>query len=212
MITPGGIPVKKITDFCKKHPIIAKMSLFGSALSGTLRKDSDIDLLVEFEPGKTPSLFALIDLEDELTMIVGRKIDLRTPQELSRYFRDEVLKALDPSMLSRDYVRLQHMLDSSQAAVSHLSGKYREDLDRNRLLLNGVVRELEILGEAASQVTKETRERFPFLPWREMIGLRNRLIHAYFDVNNQAIWLVVKESLPTLISQLEEILQNWPSH
>lgn len=85
------LPINKITEFCKKHPTISKLSLFGSALSGNLRKDSDIDLLVEFEPGKTPSLFTLIDLEDELTTILGRKTDLRTPEELSRYFRNEVL-------------------------------------------------------------------------------------------------------------------------
>ena len=85
------LPIKKITKFCKEHSIIAKLSLFGSALSGTLRKDSDIDLLVEFEPGKTPSLFVLIDLEDELATIIGRKADLRTPEELSPYFRNEVL-------------------------------------------------------------------------------------------------------------------------
>lgn len=113
-------------------------------------------------------------------------------------------------MSNHDYVRLQHMLEASQAAVSHLLGKYRDDLDHNRLLLNGVVRELEILGEAASRVSSTIRDQYPFLPWREMIGLRNRLIHAYFDVNNQAVWLVVKESLPLLISQLEQILQNWP--
>ncbi len=85
------LPLKKITEFCREHPIIAKLSLFGSALSGHLRKDSDIDLLVEFEPGKTPSLFVIIDLEDELATILDRKIDLRTPEELSSYFRDEVL-------------------------------------------------------------------------------------------------------------------------
>lgn len=112
-------------------------------------------------------------------------------------------------MSNRDYVRFQHMLDASQAAVSHLTGKSRQELDQNRLLLNGVVRELEILGEAASKITPNIREQFSLLPWREMIGLRNRLIHAYFDVNNQTIWLVVKESLPPLISQLEKILQNW---
>lgn len=111
-------------------------------------------------------------------------------------------------MSNRDHVRFQHMLDASKAAVSHLTERNREELDQNRLLLNGVVRELEILGEAASQVTPAVREQFSLLPWREMIGLRNRLIHAYFDVNNQTIWLVVKESLPPLISQLEQILQN----
>ena len=72
------------------------MSLFGSALSGALRKDSDIDLLVEFEPGQTPSLFTLINLEDELTIVLGRKADLRTPEELSRYFRSEVLTQARP--------------------------------------------------------------------------------------------------------------------
>ena len=112
-------------------------------------------------------------------------------------------------MLNRDHIRFQHMLDASQAAVSHLSKKCREDLDCDRLLLNGVVRELEILGEAASQVSTTAREQFSLLPWREMIGLRNRLIHAYFDVNNQTIWLVVKESLPPLIKQLEQILQSF---
>ena len=92
MIDPNAIlPLQKIIKFCKKYPIIAKLSLFGSALSGHLRPDSDIDLLVEFEPGKTPSLFTLIDLEDELSTILGRKTDLRTPEELSRYFRNEVL-------------------------------------------------------------------------------------------------------------------------
>ena len=90
------IPIKAITKFCKEHSIIAKLSLFGSALSGTLRKESDIDLLVEFEPNKTPSLFVLIDFEDELTTILGRKADLRTPEELSPYFRDEVLAQAKP--------------------------------------------------------------------------------------------------------------------
>lgn len=85
------VPFKKVHSFCKQHPIISKLSLFGSSLHGNARPDSDIDLLVEFEPGKTPSLFTLIGLEDELTEIIGKKIDLRTPEELSHYFRDEVL-------------------------------------------------------------------------------------------------------------------------
>ncbi len=85
------LPYKQIISFCKEHPNIAKLSLFGSALRGNLKKDSDIDLLIEFETDKTPSLFTIIHLEDELTVIVGRKTDLRTPEEISRYFRDEVI-------------------------------------------------------------------------------------------------------------------------
>lgn len=92
MTKPNKIlPINKITAFCKEHPTIAKLSLFGSALTGHLHRGSDIDLLVEFEPGQTPSLFVLINLEDELTILLGRKADLRTPEELSPYFRNEVL-------------------------------------------------------------------------------------------------------------------------
>jgi len=85
------IPVNKIKEFCRNNPSISKLSLFGSVLSDSFNENSDIDFLVEFEPGKTPSLFMLIDLEDELSTIIHRKADLRTPEELSHYFRDEVM-------------------------------------------------------------------------------------------------------------------------
>jgi predicted nucleotidyltransferase len=85
------IPRDKIAEFCKRNRI-RKLSLFGSALRGELRKDSDIDMLVEFQVGDAPSLFDLARMERELsTLVGGRKVDLRTPQDLSRYFRDEVL-------------------------------------------------------------------------------------------------------------------------
>lgn len=70
------------------------------------------------------------------------------------------------------------------------------------------IRELEILGEAAAQITDETRLCYPSLPWREMIGMRNRLIHAYFDVDHQAVWLVVKDHLPALVIDLQAILRE----
>jgi predicted nucleotidyltransferase len=85
------IPLKRIVAYCKKHPSIAKLSLFGSALSDSLQRDSDIDLLVEFESGQTPSLFTIVTMEDELAALLGRKADLRTAQDLSKYFRDEVV-------------------------------------------------------------------------------------------------------------------------
>src|SRR5262245_32555983 len=90
------IPIKNLIDYCKEHPSIAKLSLFGSALSGALRKDSDIDLLVEFEPNQTPSLFTIIVMEDELTKLLGRKTDLRTAGDLSKYFRHEVISSARP--------------------------------------------------------------------------------------------------------------------
>ena len=82
---------EKIADFCRRH-YIRRLSVFGSALRDDFRPDSDIDVLVEFIPGHTPGFFGLFDMEEELSAIfAGRKVDLRTPNDLSRYFRDEVV-------------------------------------------------------------------------------------------------------------------------
>jgi predicted nucleotidyltransferase len=87
------LPPDKIAEFCKRNQI-RRLSLFGSALRGDFRPGSDIDLLVEFRDGATPSLLDLARMERELSAVLGgRKVDLRTPQELSRYFREEVLSA-----------------------------------------------------------------------------------------------------------------------
>lgn len=80
-----------LAEVCRRHHI-RKLSLFGSMLKGTARPDSDIDLLVEFEPGHVPGLIALAGIEIELSDLLGRKVDLRTAEDLSRYFRDEVMR------------------------------------------------------------------------------------------------------------------------
>ena len=81
----------KLIEFCKKN-YIKKLSVFGSALRDQLGPDSDIDLLVEFEEDHTPGLFSIVRMEMELAEALGRKVDLRTPEDLSRYFRDEVIR------------------------------------------------------------------------------------------------------------------------
>ena len=81
----------QIEFFCRQHHI-RRLSLFGSVLTPAFRPDSDIDVLVEFEPGHVPGFFGISALEDELAPLFGgRKVDLRTPQDLSRYFRDQVV-------------------------------------------------------------------------------------------------------------------------
>lgn len=84
------IPREKIMEFCRRNHI-TRLSLFGSALGGDFREDSDIDLLVEFNSNHIPGLIRLAGMEIELTEILGKKVDLRTPQDLSRYFRQEVV-------------------------------------------------------------------------------------------------------------------------
>ena len=86
------LPKKRIEEFCKRHHI-RKLSLFGSALRDDFTPDSDLDILVEFDPAHIPGLIRLAGMEIELTSILGRKVDMRTAQDLSRYFRDEVLNS-----------------------------------------------------------------------------------------------------------------------
>jgi predicted nucleotidyltransferase len=84
-----------LAALCRRHHI-RRLSLFGSTLKGTARPDSDIDLLVEFEPGKVPGYLGMARIESQLSQLVGgRKVDLRTANELSRYFRDEVVGAAE---------------------------------------------------------------------------------------------------------------------
>jgi len=85
------IPKGELLEFCERNHI-RKLSVFGSAIRDQLGPDSDIDLLVEFEKDHTPGLFSIIKMEIELTEMLGRKVDLRTPEDLSRYFRGEVVK------------------------------------------------------------------------------------------------------------------------
>jgi len=84
------IPKNEIADFCRRHRI-RKLALFGSVLRGDFRPDSDIDVLVEFEPGHVPGL-AFFGMQTELSHILGRKVELHTPNFLSRYFREQVLE------------------------------------------------------------------------------------------------------------------------
>jgi predicted nucleotidyltransferase len=83
---------RALTALCRRHGI-RRLSLFGSVLKGTARPHSDVDLLVEFEPGASPGLLGLAAIETELSdLLGGRCVDLRTAQELSRYFREEVVR------------------------------------------------------------------------------------------------------------------------
>jgi uncharacterized protein len=87
----SNLPIPQIAAFCDRHGI-ARLSLFGSALHGDLSGARDLDLLVEFQPGRTPGFIAFAGMQLELSHIVGREVDLRTPADLSEHFRAEVLR------------------------------------------------------------------------------------------------------------------------
>ena len=99
----GRIDVSEaeLAPICRRHRI-RKLSLFGSRLKGTARPDSDVDLLVEFEPDATTTLFDMARIEIELSALMdGRRVDLRTAGDLSRHFRDEVVRTAEPQYVAR---------------------------------------------------------------------------------------------------------------
>ena len=107
---------------------------------------------------------------------------------------------------SEDITRVRHMLDAGRKAIEFTHGGGRADLDKDEKLALSIVRLLEILGEAANNVSDECQEEFPDIPWRQIAATRNRLIHGYFDVDLDVVWQIVSKDLPALVTQLEAIL------
>lgn len=98
------------------------------------------------------------------------------------------------------------MLDAAKEAASFTRNKTRQALEKDRMLALSLVRLIEIIGEAASQVSQEFQEQHPEIPWTQIVAMRNRLIHAYFNIDLDRIWDTIKDDLPPLIAQLEKII------
>ena len=107
-----------------------------------------------------------------------------------------------------DEVRLRHIIDHGREAVDMLRGRTRQDLESDRQLNLAIVRLLEIVGEAASRTTAATRSSLPGIPWPEIVGLRNRVIHGYDSVDLDIVWETVTSDLPPLIQELEGYLRK----
>ena len=103
-------------------------------------------------------------------------------------------------------VPLQHMLDYAQNAIGISRGRKRKDLDDDLTFNLALTRLIEVIGEAANRVPEDYQESHPEIPWAQIIGMRNRLIHGYDEVDLDFLWSVVENDLPGLIAQLENLL------
>ena len=109
-------------------------------------------------------------------------------------------------MTKDDLIRLRHMLDAAREAVSYTEAYPQTELNVNRMLLHSLVRCITIIGEAAASVSAEGRAEMPAIPWTDIVGMRNRLIHAYFDINLELVWDTVKDDLAPLVVELEKVV------
>lgn len=109
-------------------------------------------------------------------------------------------------MFVSDSTRLRHMYDAAQKTTQFIQGRTRQDLDIDEMLTLSLVKCIEIIGEAAASVTREKRAELNQIPWANIIGMRNRLVHAYFAIDLDIVWDTVTQALPELIAKLETII------
>ena len=110
------------------------------------------------------------------------------------------------SISEADAIRLRHMLDAAGKALSFVQDRSREDLETDEMLALALVRLLEILGEAAGRVSPDVQAELPTIPWRQVAGTRNRLIHGYFNIDLDIVWAIIQNDLPSCIAVLEKVV------
>ena len=108
--------------------------------------------------------------------------------------------------MKNDVVYLRHVLDAIEEIETYLKAATYESFSTNHMMIDAVVRELEIVGEASSNLTEEFRRNHPDIPWRDAIDMRNFLIHEYFGVRTQVVWDTCKNDLPLLKSVIVKLL------
>jgi uncharacterized protein with HEPN domain len=102
-----------------------------------------------------------------------------------------------------DPERIRHMVEYIEAAMQFTQGRTRADLDTDAMLMFALLRAIEVVGEAARNVSEAMRATMPGIPWRDIVGMRNRVVHAYFDVDRDILWTTATEALPALLAQLK---------
>ena len=107
-----------------------------------------------------------------------------------------------------DLVRVKHMRDAAEEALRFIENLSRTDLEKNRMLTLALLKELELIGEAASKLSPKFRIKHSEIPWDLIVATRNRLIHGYFDVDLEIVWTTVSADLPQLVRQLKSIIPS----
>jgi uncharacterized protein with HEPN domain len=110
--------------------------------------------------------------------------------------------------MRRDDAYLLDILIAARKALKFLEGMTWEAFEQSELHQDAVIRPLEIIGEAARRVSRQTRDAHPKIPWEQMIGMRNRLIHEYFRVNLTTVWETIQNDLPRLIALVEPLVPS----
>ncbi len=200
---------------------VKELGVFGSYLRGEQRQDSDLDLLVDFE--KDISLWDVMELEEFLSERLGVRVDLimKSSLRFRPHTAEKILKSYAPVMENwKDMIRQKEMpkrdyreyikdiLQECEFVRKYTQGIEYEDFLENDLLRHAVVRALEVIGEAVKNLPNELLEKYPQIEWKRVKGMRDRLAHAYFGVDYELLWRVIKEELPSLCNVVKDMLDE----
>ena len=107
-----------------------------------------------------------------------------------------------------DVIRLQHIIAEAEDACTFAADMSFNEFVKDRKTAKAIIRSVELIGEAAANISNELRDKHQDIPWKQIIGMRNHLIHVYFDIDFHTVWQTVKDNLPPLISQLKRIVET----
>ncbi len=189
---------------------VTSLALFGSVARGESTPDSDVDVLVGFDgPATAQRYFGVWHYLEDL---LGRPIDLVTDKTLRPEIRPNVeaeVSTTAPRSLPRRWdFYLRDMLAACEKVAAYTHGLDQAAVAADERTYDAVLRNLEVIGEAATHVPDAVRSAHADIPWRAVIGARNRIIHGYLDIDDDAVWTIVREYVPNLARQLRAVLDE----
>jgi uncharacterized protein len=206
-------PHEQLTAFRARWKIV-ELEFFGSVLRDDFGPESDVDVLIAFDPEARWSLFDLVQMEEEAAAIFGRKVDLverRLVERSANYLRRDGILGVR-AFTSRDPAFLLDMLLAARQAVEIPAEATRERFLEDAILQSAAMWSLEKLDRAAGKVSAALRHGHPEVAWQSVIGLRGRLEDEHFRIDAPAVWEVLRSELPTLIAALEPLIPPEERH
>ena len=204
---------------------IKSLALFGSVARNEAKANSDVDLLVEFQQGKQIGFFELAKIQEQLEGLLGREVDLAIAKQLKPRLRDRILKELVPALPNVDEqdsdreitynmprkdwkIYIEDILEAIAKIERYTKDMTLAELEADELRVDGVIRNFTIIGEAARKIPTEVEKKYADIPWAQMRGLRNRVVHEYRNVDLEIVWDIIQNYLPPLALQLRPLLQE----
>ena len=207
-----AISPNKIADFCQRWHV-AELALFGSVLRDDFRPDSDVDVLVTFEPEARQGLLALVQMKFELEELFGRDVDLLTKKSIENSHnwirRRNILGTAQIIFpMDRDESSLLDLDNAARKILAFAQEKNRDELSVDTKSQSAILYQMIVMGEATKRLSAEFRGRHPEISWKSIAGMRDIVAHQYDGLNFETLWDAIQYDVPELLVLLKPLLPN----